>query len=148
MKNILKFILGVVIFISGVFVGEYLLGQEIKNRQNSSSPAPGLYPSGTLPNDDTTPGNSDIQNVDFVYADDYRSVTIRFVAVCNITNLQVKVVMKNSDGFLLDSQVIAVGNVIKGQQYLVKATLPDNEITNGKRIKTVIFDVYGGTINN
>lgn len=89
----------------------------------------------------------DIDNVDFVYSSNYRSVSIRFVAKNDIEDLVVKSVMKDSTGFLLDSQVITVGDVIEGQQYIVTSTLPDNTITNGKVIKSCEFSVYSGTVS-
>ena len=89
----------------------------------------------------------DIDNVDFVYTSDYRSVSIRFVAKNNIEDLVVKAVLKDSTGFLLDSQIITVGDVIEGQQYIVTATLPNNTITAGKVIKTCEFNVHSGTVS-
>ncbi len=90
--------------------------------------------------------NSDLTNVDFVYANDYRSVSIRFVPKNDIEGLKVQAKLSTSTGFLLDSQIITVGDVIEGQQYVVNSILPDNSITEGKVIKTCEFSVYSGTV--
>lgn len=93
-----------------------------------------------------TASNDDIGNVDFIFAKDYRSVTIRFISEQDIENLQVRVKHTTSTGFLLDSQIISVGNVYEGQQYIITSILPDNALTEGKVIKSCELNVFGGTV--
>lgn len=137
-------------FFIGKVVGTTVTLRAVEEKLNSSDeqititgPSISQYPNTVI-----NANNGDLRNVDFVYASNYRSVTIRFVADENIDNLKLKVEMSDSTGFLLDSQIITVGDVIKGQQYTVTVTLTNSAITEGKVIKTTELNVYSGTLTN
>lgn len=155
MKKFFLFIL-----VLGAIVGAYFVGvqvgktttllaveEKLKDDEDNkiTTTGPVISNNGNLT---ISADNGDIDNVDFVYSSDYRSVTIRFVPKVKINNLQLQVKMSDSTGFLLDTQVITIGNVAKGQQYTTTVTLTNNQITAGKVIKTVEMNVYGGTLDD
>ena len=153
MKQYLKYIIPTITLILGFVIGGLIAETKAKSIwPDVSSSSPYSSSESSSPADSTPDATPDIHEtmeyIDFVYSGDKRSVTIRFVALYDIQNFQVKVVLNDKDGFLLDSQVITVGNVIHGQQYLVTVSLPDNDFTAYKQIQSVAFNFYGGTIAN
>lgn len=149
MKKFLKLLLIigalVISFVAGRMLTLMEVKEELDNEDNISTSGSVISNYG---NTTISAGNNSISNVDFVYATNYRSVTIRFIPKKNIESLKLKVQMSDSTNFLLDSQIISVGDVIEGQQYTITVTLSNNDITAGKVISTTELNVYGGTIKS
>lgn len=141
-----KFLGYFLVFVLGITIGCYATIQKAKKKNDNS--AFSNYIANNYPQTGSRGVyNSDISNVDFACSNDRKSVTIRFVPKNDINNLRVLVELYDSSEYLLDSQVITVGGVIHGQQYTVTATLPNNQITAGKYIKSYTFHVYSGTVD-
>lgn len=138
MKKIVVIILRVILITLAII---FILGYFIKKR-NETPPDP----QEQIVTQTRKADNSDIENVDFVFSSDYKSVSIRFFGKNDIQNLTVKVLLRDSTDYLLDQQILTVGNVSKGQQYFVTATLPNNAFTHGKVIKTCELNVNSGTV--
>lgn len=90
--------------------------------------------------------NDDLTSYEAIHSKDGKSVTIRFIPKHDIENLKLKVLLSDSSNYLLDSQIITVGNVVEGQQYTVRATLPDNAFTKDKSIYYCEVSVNEGKI--
>ncbi len=90
--------------------------------------------------------NNDIENVDIIFPTN-RSVTIRFVPKYDIEELKLKIILTDKNEYLLDSVIETVGDVTKGQQYVINYQLDTNSINDGKRIDTCEVSVYSGSIS-
>lgn len=138
-------------FFIGVKVGEtttlLAVQEKLEDIENNKEVVDGPVISES-PNTVIKAKNGDISNVNFTYASDYRSVTIRFVASEDIDDLKLEVKLKDSTGTLLDTQIVAVGDTVDGQQYSVTVLLPENTTTQGKVIKTTEMNVYSGTLKD
>ena len=89
--------------------------------------------------------NSDIGNVNMVFPTT-RSITITFIPETDISQLFVKLILKDSDGNTIDSQIIEVGNVIEGQMYTLQHTIQTNDINKNKKISTSELSVHSGSV--
>lgn len=90
--------------------------------------------------------NSDISNFNCVITSS-RNATISFIVKTDIEDLRVKVVATGNDKTILDSMIKDMGDVIEGQQYIIEYVLPDNGITVNKKIDTIEFSVFSGTVS-
>ena len=89
---------------------------------------------------------NDLSNVTITFPTNY-SIATRFVPLVDIEELKIKVVLKDSDDFLLDSTIISMGNVQKDQQYILNYTISTNAVNIGKKIKTCEINVSSGIIS-